>query len=266
METTLISPQAVRELLLASGWTEHPEHRVFTQCLDLELSAKFWDSDRPLWSDDTKFDRLAREMGIPRDTLIEDLQQRTQRLLDEILDPPKAPKINSEKIIWPEALNIWMENRGWAFDPNELCYTCGYRKFPALNVPRPASDPYFLKLAINVGTPHAELVDALWELTQEFLKKTPMVAGPEVTPQINSEKLFDPEVLWTEEPVRHVPDSHVETVVSALRNGIEYARIALKNLPAKALSSSRLEKHVTSLMEADIREMERALELLGVKE
>ena len=163
MEITPISPQAVRELLLASGWTEHPEHRVF------------WDSARPLPSDDTKFDRLAREMGIPRDTLIEDLLQRTQRLRDEILDPPKAPKINSEK-------------------------------------------------------------------------------------------LFDPEVLWTEEPVRHVPDSHVETVVSALRIGIEYARIALKELPAKPLSSSRLEKHVTSLMEADIREMERALELLGVKE
>lgn len=104
METTLISPQAVRELLLASGWTEHPEHRVFTQFLDLELSPKFWDLARPLPSDDCKFDRLAREMGIPRDTLIEDLLGRTQRLLDEILDPPKAPKPNSEKIIWPEAL------------------------------------------------------------------------------------------------------------------------------------------------------------------
>lgn len=177
----------------------------------------------------------------------------------------------AEKIIWPEALNIWMERRGWSFDSNELCFAKRryvgdlMPKLRALNVPTPASWPYFLKLADNLGTPHAELVDALWELTQEFLKKSPMVAGPEVTPQINSEKLFDPEVLWTEEPVRHVPDSHVETVVSALRNGIEYARNALKELPAKALSSSRLEKHVTSLMEADIREMERALELLGVK-
>ena len=177
----------------------------------------------------------------------------------------------AEKIIWPEALNIWMERRGWSFDSNELTYSrrthAGKHSqlLRALNVPTPASWPYFLKLADNLGTPHAELVDALWELTQEFLKKSPMVAGPEVTPQINSEKLFDPEVLWTEEPVRHVPDSHVETVVSALRNGIEYARNALKELPAKALSSSRLEKHVTSLMEADIREMERALELLGVK-
>lgn len=188
--------------------------------------------------------------------------------LEKKISPMKTTPISpqAEKIIWPEAVKIWMENRGWAYDANELCYTCGYRKLTALNVPRPASWPYFLNLAKNLGTTHAELVDALWELTQEFLKKTQIAAGPEVTPQINSEKLFDPEVLWTEEPVRHVPVSHVETVVSALRIGIEYARIALKELPAKPLSSSRLEKHVTSLMESDIREMERALELLGLKE
>jgi hypothetical protein len=172
METTLISPDAVRELLLNSAWTYHPEHRVFTQFPDLELSPKFWDSDRALPSDDCNFDRLARHMGIPRDTLIEDLEQRTQRMHDEKLDPQKATKINSEK-------------------------------------------------------------------------------------------LFDPEVLWTEEPVLHVPESHVQTVVSALRTGIEYARIALKDLPAQGLRSSRIQKHVTSLMEEDIREMKRALEFLG---
>jgi hypothetical protein len=103
METTLISPLAVRELLLNSGWTYHPEHKVFTQFLDLELSPKFWDSARTLPSDDCNFDRLARHMGIPRDTLIEDLEQRTQRLQDEKLDPQKAPRINSEKIIFFES-------------------------------------------------------------------------------------------------------------------------------------------------------------------
>ena len=174
METTLISPDAVRELLLNSAWTYHPEHRVFTQFLDLELSPKFWDSARARPSDDCNFDRLARHMGIPRDTLIEDLRKRTQRLLDAFLDPQKAQKINSEK-------------------------------------------------------------------------------------------LFDPEVLWTEEPVTHGPDSSVETVVSALRIGIAYARMALKNLRTQGLVP-RLGEHLISLIEADIREMERALELLGVKE
>ena len=85
----------------------------------------------------------------------------------------------AERIIWPEAVNVWMERQGWSFDANELCYTCGYRKLAALNVPRPASWPYFLNLAKNVGMSHAELVDALWELTQEFLKKTQIAAGPE---------------------------------------------------------------------------------------
>jgi hypothetical protein len=180
METTLISPLAVRELLLNSGWTYHPEHKVFTQFLDLELSPKFWDSARTLPSDDCNFDRLARHMGIPRDTLIEDLEQRTQRMQrmqrmhDEKLDPQKATRINSEK-------------------------------------------------------------------------------------------LFDPEVLWTEEPVTHGPDSSVETVVSALRIGIAYARMALKNLRTQGLVP-RLGEHLISLIEADIREMERALELLGFKE
>ena len=85
----------------------------------------------------------------------------------------------AEKIIWPEPLNIWMVRRGWSFDANELCYTCGDRKLAALNVPRPASWPYFLNLAKNVGMPHADLVETLWELTQEFLKKTQLAAGPE---------------------------------------------------------------------------------------
>ena len=82
----------------------------------------------------------------------------------------------AEKIIWPEALNIWMERRGWSFDSNELCFAKRryvgdlMPKLRALYVPTPASWPYFLKLADNLGTPHAELVDALWELTQEFLK------------------------------------------------------------------------------------------------
>jgi hypothetical protein len=176
METTLISPDAVRELLFNSAWT---------YLLDLELSPKFWDSDRALPSDDCNFDRLARHMGIPRDTLIEDLRKRTQRLLDAFLDPQKATKINSEKIIFPEALNVWMVRQGWSYDANELCFAkrdCGVGivpKLTALNVPRPASDPYFRKLAENVGTPHAEIVETLYELSQEFLKSAQIAAGPE---------------------------------------------------------------------------------------
>ena len=247
----MISPLAVRELLLNSGWTYHPEHKVFTQFLDLELSPKFWDSARPLPSDDSNFDRLARHMGIPRDTLIEDLEQRTQRMHDEKLEPQKATKINSEKIIFPEALIVWMVRQGWSYDANELCFAKRdggvgiVPKLTALNVPRPASDPYFRKLAENVGTPHAALVETLYEWSQDFLK---------------SER---PEAEVPEEPVLHVPESHVQTVVSALRTGIEYARIALKDLPAQGLRSSRIQKHVTSLMEEDIREMKRALEFLG---
>ena len=91
----------------------------------------------------------------------------------------------AEKIIWPEALHIWMERQGFSYDANELTYSrrthAGKHSqlLLALNVPRPASDPYFVRLANNVGMSHAELVDALWELTQEFLKKTQIAAGPE---------------------------------------------------------------------------------------
>jgi hypothetical protein len=88
-------------------------------------------------------------------------------------------------------------------------------------------------------------VETLYEWSQDFLK---------------SER---PQAEVPEEPVLHVPVSHVQTVVSALRTGIEYARSALKDLPAQARSSSRIQKHVTSGMEEDIREMKRALEFLG---
>ncbi len=175
METTLISPLAVRELLLNSGWTYHPDLKVFSQSLDLELSPKFWDSARPLPSDDCNFDRLARHMGIPRDTLIEDLEQRTQRMLAEKLDPPPAPKINSEKIIFPEALNIWMVRQGFSYDAKKLTYSRRTHEgrhsqlLLALRVPLPASDPYFVRLANDVGRSHAEVVETLHELTQQFL-------------------------------------------------------------------------------------------------
>ena len=112
-------------------------------------------------------------------------------------------KINSEKIIWPEALNIWMERRGWSFDANELCFSkpnewaSGFiiPRLTALHVPRPASDPYFVRLAANLGTPHAEMVDALWELTQEFLKKREIAAGL-VEPKAKPIQISSKEIEW----------------------------------------------------------------------
>jgi hypothetical protein len=83
---------------------------------------------------------------------------------------------NSPKIIFPEALNVWMGRQGWAYDGNELCYSKrGYsgkatQVLRALHVPLPASHPYFVELASNVGTPHAELVETLFEWSQDFLK------------------------------------------------------------------------------------------------
>ena len=171
----------------------------------------------------------------------------------------------SPDMISPDAVREWLFHAGWTYHKLPGLFT----KYPSLDhagpecrVPEqalPSHDSKFDWIAQNTETPRDTLIEDLLERTQRLLEG--FLKRPN-----NSEKLFDPEVLWTEEPVRHVPDSHVQTVVSALRNGIEYARNALKELPAKALSSSRLEKHVTSLMEADIREMERALELLGVKE
>lgn len=269
MKATMIDTNVIHQFLMTHGWIYKVGMGVFYRG-----RVHFPKLTQEISIDDSRLDFVAEHTGLDKAVLIEELQQRMQRQLDAKLDPQKAPKINSEKIIWPEALNIWMARRGWSFDANQLCFTkpndwaSGFitPRMRALHVPRPASDPYFLSLAENLGTPHAELVDALYEWTQELRKNCDEKTAPPEAPKINSEKLFDPDVLWTEEPVRHVPDSHVETVVSALRNGIEYARIALKDLPAKALSPSRLEKHVTSAMEADIAEMQRALSFLGADE
>jgi hypothetical protein len=94
-------------------------------------------------------------------------------------------KINSEKIIFPEALNKWMGRQGWAYDGNELCYSKrGYsgkatQVLRAMHVPLPASHPYFVEIASNVGASHAELVETLFEWSQEFLKSAQIAAGPE---------------------------------------------------------------------------------------
>jgi len=251
METTLISPDAVRELLLNSGWTYHPEHKVFTQFLDLELSPKFWDSDRTLPSDDCNFDRLARHMGIPRDTLIEDLEQRTQRMQDEKLDPQKAPRINSEKIIFPEALNIWMVRQGFSYDANQLTYSRRTHEgrhsqvLRALRVPLPASDPYFVRLANNVGMSHAELVETLCEWSQQFLESNPAAEEKESAPdEIESEAAAVPRLLG-------------ETLAASIRAGLCYAQECRHDADTQHGPNPWAEQ-----IDCDIRMMRCALKML----
>jgi hypothetical protein len=95
-------------------------------------------------------------------------------------------KINSEKIIFPEALNLWMVRQGFSYDANQLTYSRRTHEgrhsqlLRALHVPLPASDPYFVRLANDVGMSHALLVETLYEWSQDFLKsKRPEAEVPE---------------------------------------------------------------------------------------
>jgi hypothetical protein len=121
-------------------------------------------------------------------------------------------KINSEKIIFPEALNVWMVRQGFSYDSNQLTYSRRTHEgrhsqvLRALHVPLPASDPYFVRLANDVGMSHAELVETLFEWSQQFLKSNP-------EPDHETQRHLSP-------PEHDIQDalSRLATVIERLRN------------------------------------------------
>jgi hypothetical protein len=160
-------------------------------------------------------------------------------------------KINSEKIIFPEALIVWMGRQGWSYDANELCFAkrdCGVGivpKLTALNVPRPASDPYFRKLAENVGTPHAALVETLYEWSQQFLESNPAAEEKESAPdEIESEAAAVPRLLG-------------ETLAASIRAGLCYAQECRHDADTQHGPNPWAEQ-----IDCDIRMMRCALKML----
>jgi hypothetical protein len=108
------------------------------------------------------------------------------------------------QIIWPEALKIWMERQGWAFRSSDgdtffakrstplfAAETSRAMELTAMDTQLPSSHTYFTELAKKLGTPHAEMVGHLCELTHELMQKACSERGmsaPKITLKISKEE------------------------------------------------------------------------------